>query len=226
MEAGSIWLRPARAARGPRPNLSREEITRAALELADSEGLEAVSMRRIAAKLGAGATSLYWYVARKEDLYELMVDELIGEISLPEEPSGDWRADLREVAVQTRAVLAHHDWFTLLGIQPGLGPKTRRYGELASAPLAALGLAPQDWIPILGLLNNYVVGFVHRESAWKRMQGRSELDEAGWRAQLDALVAEGDELSMRMQLHSDESFLYGLEIVLDGIAARVDRSHA
>ncbi len=228
-DASSIWLRPVRARRGPRPHLSREEITRAALELADEEGLEAVSMRRIAAKLGAGATSLYWYVNRKEDLYELMVDELIGEIALPARPSGDWRADLREIAIQTRAVMANHDWFPLLGIQPGLGPKTRRYGGLASAPLVAIGLGPPDWVPILATLNNYVLGFIHRESAWKRLRARSGLDDEEWRARLETLAARSgqqepelaDGLLTRAQLHGDESFQFGLEIVLDGIAIRL-----
>src|SRR5919202_5527903 len=104
LDEDPIWFRRARARRGPRPTLSREEITRAAIELADAEGLDAVSMRRIAAKLDAGATSLYWYVSSKDDLFELMVDDVVGEIAVPE-PSGDWRNDLREIARAIHATL-------------------------------------------------------------------------------------------------------------------------
>src|SRR3712207_2300609 len=113
LQPDPIWFRPPRARRGPRPALSREEITRTAIELADGEGLEAVSMRRIAAKLDAGATSLYWYVSGKDDLYELMVDEVVGEIRVPE-PSGDWQHDLRELARAIHAMLQRHRWMVLL----------------------------------------------------------------------------------------------------------------
>ena len=71
---GLIWDRPERAAHGPAPSLSREEITSAAVKLADAQGIEAVSMRALAVELGVGAASLYRYVARKDKLIELMVD--------------------------------------------------------------------------------------------------------------------------------------------------------
>ncbi len=229
-EATPFWLRPARLPRKPRPNLSREGITRAAIELADSEGLEAVSMRNIAAKLGAGATSLYWYVSSKEDIYELMADELIGEIELPRHLTGDWRADLRAIAVATRQTLSKHSWFTMLGIQPGFGPKTRRYAQTASAPLTARGVEREEWINILGALNNYINGFVYRESAWNRLRQQSGLDERRWTARLEGLVqrtAEQDQevaaqTADRLQLHGDYGFEFGLNIVLDGIAARLN----
>ncbi len=229
-EATPFWLRPARPPRRPRPNLSREEITRAAIELADGEGLEAVSMRNIAAKLGAGATSLYWYVSSKEDIYELMADELIGEIKLPKHLSGDWRVDLRAIAVATRQTLSRHSWLPMLGIQPGFGPKTRLYAQTASAPLTARGVEREEWIHILGALNNYINGFVYRESAWNRLRQQSGLDERQWTARLQGLVhrtAEHDEevaaqTADRLQLHGDYGFEFGLNIVLDGIAARLN----
>lgn len=231
-EAGPIWLRPSREPRAPRPSLGREEITRAAIELADSEGLEAVSMRRIATKLGAGATSLYWYIRSKEDLYELMADELIGEITLPKRPSGDWRADLRIIAIETRVVLSRHSWFPLLGIQPGLGPKTQRYGQVAGTMLRDTGLEPAEWIGILAALNNYVFGFVHRETAWKRLRRQSGLDDQEWRGRLDDIInrtAINDpglaaEAATRMELHDDRNFLFGLDMFLDGIATRLRSS--
>ena len=74
-----IWARPERAAKGPAPSRSRAQIAAAAVQLADDEGLEAVSMRKVAAALGIGAASLYRYIESKDELYELMVDHVEGE---------------------------------------------------------------------------------------------------------------------------------------------------
>src|SRR5919202_3820456 len=107
--ADLIWFRRPRGRRGPEPTLSRHQITRTAVQLADAEGLEAVSMRKLAARLNAGPTSLYWHVSSKDDLHELMVDEVIGEIELPE-PSGDWRTDLRSIALASYQTYRRHRW--------------------------------------------------------------------------------------------------------------------
>jgi AcrR family transcriptional regulator len=75
---GVIWDRPERASRGPAPSLSRDEITAAAVAMADTRGIEAVSMRTLAVQLGVGAASLYRYVDRKDELIDLMVDAVMG----------------------------------------------------------------------------------------------------------------------------------------------------
>ena len=98
---------PSRAARDR--GLSREEIVEAAIAVADAEGPDAISMRRIARELRAGAMSLYWHVASKEELIDLMLDSLEAEIGVPE-PTGDWQADLRELAHRQRAGLLRHPW--------------------------------------------------------------------------------------------------------------------
>ena len=106
-DAHSVWL-VGLAPRQPPSAFSLAEITQAAIGLADRSGLQAVSMRRIAARIGSAPTSLYWYFSDKNQLYELMVDAVIGEIELPERPSGDWRADLASIAWATRATLRRH----------------------------------------------------------------------------------------------------------------------
>jgi AcrR family transcriptional regulator len=225
-----IWFRPERARRGPRPTLSREEITRIAIELADAEGLEAVSMRRIAAKLGAGATSLYWYVWSKDDLYELMVDEVVGEIRVPE-PSGDWQHDLRELGRAIHAMLRRHRWMVLLGIRPVLGPKTRRFGELAPRVFDPLELDGPTRIAILATLNNYLYGFVHREIAWEQARQRSGLTEKQWRTRLRAHVDHArrqdpefvEPWEANVALASEESFEFGLDCFVEGVAVLVAR---
>ena len=169
----SVWFRPAPASRQPAPAFSRDEITRAAIDLADHGGLEAVSMRRIAARIGSAPTSLYWYVSNKEELYELMVDAAIGLIPLPEQPSGDWRADLAAIARAARATLSDHPWFAQLGIHPVAGPMTQRFGAIALRSFADLGLDPATEVNILSTINNYIFGFVQREAAWRRPAPRS-----------------------------------------------------
>ncbi|MFI9269695.1 TetR/AcrR family transcriptional regulator [Kitasatospora sp. NPDC052896] len=117
-----IWLRPERAATGRPAERSRAEITSAALDLADREGLDAVSMRRVAALLGTGAASLYRYIATRDDLLDLMTDATGAEYELPR-PSGDWHADLLAVAHQTRRIMRRHPWLPALVVtRPALGP--------------------------------------------------------------------------------------------------------
>jgi hypothetical protein len=105
-------------------------------------------------------------VSGKDDLYELMVDEVVDEIHVPE-PSGDWQHDLREIARAIHAMLQRHRWMVLLGIRPVIGPKTRRFGEIAPRVFDPLELDAPTRIKILATLNNYLYGFVHREIAWE-----------------------------------------------------------
>jgi len=228
-ERDLIWFRPPRGRRGPQPTLSRAQITNVAVELADAEGLGAVSMRKLAAKLDAGATSLYWHVRSKDDLHELMVDEVVGEIALPE-PSGDWRADLRALALASYETLSRHRWVVLVGIQPGLGPKTRGYGSVALRVFEPLELELSTAFNVLAALNNYIFGFIHREIAWEQLRERSGLDEEGWRARLQAYVEEAsgeddglaEQMAARFALVSRESFEFGLDCLLEGLGRRID----
>jgi AcrR family transcriptional regulator len=223
-----IWFRRPRGRRGPEPTLSREQITRAAVELADAEGFDAVSMRRLASKLNAGATSLYWHVSSKDDLHELMVDDVIGEIPLPE-ASGDWKADLRGIARATYETCSAHRWIVLLGIQPGLGPKTRRFGQAALQAFDALGTDLSTRVNVLAVVNNYIFGFIHRAIAWQQLRERSGLSEEQWAVRLRTYLTEAgsqdpelaEHMAERFALVDRESFEFGLDCLLDGIAARL-----
>jgi AcrR family transcriptional regulator len=227
-EIDLIWLRPERGGRDQRPALSRDQIVRTAIELADERGLEAVSTRRIAARLGAGPTSMYWHVPSKADLYELMFDAAVAEVELPEQPSGDWQADLRALAHGTHLMLRRHPWLMLLGIQPGLGPNTRRYGEHGMRVLGRLGLDPRARTEVLAALNNYIFGFAHRETARDQLIKRAGLTEQQWQQRLRHYAADthhhdpdlARDAETRMHLTSDHSFEFGLDCLLDGIAAR------
>src|SRR6266700_4941083 len=228
-----IWLRPQRPEQARRPPLSRERIVRAAIEVADADGLEGLSMRRIAAHLGAGTNSLYWYLNSKNDLFELMFDEVLGELELPERSSGDWRADLRDVARQVWLLSRRHPWLALLGIQPGFGPNAGRYFQHAQATLRPLGLELQEEVRILAALNNYIGEHTQRAAAWDAVIQRSGFAGEAWRerflAYLDTIRASDPRLAAQLQarldLSSEHEFLWGLDRLIDGIAAPVGNEH-
>ena len=120
--ADSIWMRPEHAAVGRPAHRSRDEITAAALAIADADGLDAVSMRRVAAELGTGAASLYRYLDNRDDLLDLMVDATGAEYTF-DAPTGDWLADLVAIGEQGRAIFGRHPWLAgLVIVRPVLGP--------------------------------------------------------------------------------------------------------
>ncbi|MFF5473696.1 TetR/AcrR family transcriptional regulator [Streptomyces achromogenes] len=158
-----IWARPERTGRGPRPAYTRDDIAAAAVRIADAEGLDAVSMRHVAAELGCGTMSLYNYVPRKEDLYELMVDAAGAEHELWE-PSGDWRADMRRVARQTRELMRRHPWLPrLMSPVYGFSPNALRYLEHCLACLDPLEERYGTKLELIAMLNGMVTTYVRNE---------------------------------------------------------------
>jgi AcrR family transcriptional regulator len=162
---GMIWLRPERAGRGPQPAHSRAEIAAAAIALADAGGLSAVSMRKVAAALGAGTMSLYNYVPRKQHLYDLMLDAVAGEYEIPDAPSGDARADLALLAWQGLAAARRHPWVPgLIMVRTSMGPNALRCTEFFLSTLADSGLDGSIKLEMFALLN----GFVCQFAEWER----------------------------------------------------------
>lgn len=160
-----IWARPERAGRGPKPAYSRADIAAAAVRIADGGGLDAVSMRHVAAELGCGTMSLYNYVPRKEDLYELMVDAVSGEHE-GWEPSGDWRADMVRVAHQTRTLMHRHPWLPrLMSPVYGFSPNALRYLEHCLACLDPVEASYGMKMQLVGMLNGVVTMYVANELA-------------------------------------------------------------
>lgn len=158
-----IWARPERTGRGPKPAYTRDDIAAAAVRIADARGLDAVSMRHVAAELGCGTMSLYNYVPRKEDLYELMVDAVGAEHELWE-PGGDWRGDMRRVAHQTRELMHRHPWLPrLMSPVYGFSPNALRYLEHCLACLDPLETAYGTKLEFIAMLNGMVTTYVRNE---------------------------------------------------------------
>jgi AcrR family transcriptional regulator len=228
-----IWTRAGRPPRGPQPSLSREKIAAAAVCIADRHGLDAVSMRRVAAVLDCGTMSLYRYVRTKDELHTLMRDWVAGEDDLAQAtPSGDWRADLGMMAHRLRAGALHHPWLPALTLGPPcFGPNEMRGIELILSALDGLGLSADEMLNVIGVVSGFVQGFVQRELAereWRRPDGArvdkewqhgmarylSELAESGQYPHFTRVRAEVDKSP-----DPDAVFQWQLDRVLDGLAA-------
>lgn len=234
---GNIWMRPHRHSRGPDPTYSREQITAAAIKIADAEGLEAVSMRRIAKEVNAGAMTLYRYLGSKDDLLELMADAVQAEDPLPDKPSGDWRADLTELAERARAMMLRHPWTTttFTTSRPSFGPNSIGVFEYSLSCVDGLGLSIDEMLSIVLNLIGYVRNFVQSIVAEAEAVRRTKMTEEQWRESqapyIQQLIDSGRYPLLTKviidaalpHLAPDRVFRIGLDNLLDGIAAKLDR---
>jgi AcrR family transcriptional regulator len=144
--------------------LSREKIAAVALAIADQEGFEAVSMRRVAEELKVGTMSLYYYVKTKDDLIAAMDDALMGEAVLPSLPKG-WRRALLAIAKGTHAIFIRHPWalVAMLSAPPGLN--AMRHMEQCLEALAETSMTGKQKLTLLAMVDDFVFGHALREAA-------------------------------------------------------------
>ncbi|MEU6525530.1 TetR/AcrR family transcriptional regulator [Streptomyces sp. NPDC046924] len=186
-----LWLGPDRPRRGRKPVYSREAITAAAVALADAEGLEAVTMRKVAAQVGAGVMSLYSYAPDKETLLNLMVDHVSGELPTTDTLTGDWRADLKAVAHRQRALMLRHPWLpAALSTHRTPGPHTLAFLERALTALRPTGLDGAAKLEIFAQLTAFVAGHAAHEIA-QAAASRSPDRAAAEARYLAAVAADG-----------------------------------
>jgi AcrR family transcriptional regulator len=158
-----IWLREEPGAR--QPGHTRAEITAAALAIADEDGFSAVSMRRVAERLGAGTMTLYHYVESKDELVTLMHDAVAGEALIPENKlASDWRPAMRQIAVRTREVYRRHRWALNRLDDTEPVPNGLRTLEQALAAFADLEISYEHKFELISLVEDYVYGFALREA--------------------------------------------------------------
>jgi len=239
----SIWMRPEPGAR--RARLTREEIARSALALADEEGIEAVSMRRVAAILGVGTMSLYHYVRTKAELVELMGDAMLAEVLIPEgELPAQWRSALRAIATRTVASFHRHPW--AIEQPPSTpGPNAMRHFEQSLEAVAGLEVDLATRLEIIAMIDDWSFGFVLREAqdAREREAQGGEFYMAAFSGYIDSLLATGEfpylegavgeapstrEAIEHLDavMHDEGRFARGLERLLDGIALELERDAA
>jgi AcrR family transcriptional regulator len=231
-----VWNRPERAAKGPAPSRTRQEITAAAIAIADAEGIEALSMRRVAKELGTGTASLYRYLASKDDLLDLMLDAVAGEDGGPPALTGDWRGDLRALAYRSRATIHRHPWMTSLAAgRPSFGPNSIDATEHALAAIEPLGFDIDVMITVVDTLQAFVRGYVIGELAQQEAVRRSGVSTTQWMdahaPYLDQVVKAGRHPLLTRVIRDAElphaadsaerGFALGLERLLDGWEANL-----
>ncbi|AQZ65983.1 TetR family transcriptional regulator [[Actinomadura] parvosata subsp. kistnae] len=224
----SVWLREPR--KPASPGRSRQEIVKAAVELLDEEGLDGLSMRKLGAKLSAGATSLYWYVANKDELLELVYDEVWGKMRVPDPAEVGWREAVLVLAHSMRQVILDHPWSAeLIGRLPALGPNALHVANEMRAMFKQAGFKGPDTDYAIATLTAFIFGMTIPEVAWNSKSGTPELDPEEMHAVLGQIFSryphmrEGYELSQREnpRVVREVAFDFGLVSVLDGLERRL-----
>jgi AcrR family transcriptional regulator len=209
--------------------LTREAIVGAAIELADTEGLAAVSIRRVATVLGARTMSLYTYIDSKDDLLDLMADQIAGEVLIQDGLPGDWREAITLIARREREVGLRHPWTVEMVNHRShavVGPNALRHLDQSVAALAALKLEPREALRVVAAIDDYMLGYVSREARERAITRRTgttgEEAMVTLRPYLQRLVDSGEFANITPLLRGDvraaeADFERGLHWLLDGI---------
>ncbi|GAA5056832.1 TetR/AcrR family transcriptional regulator C-terminal domain-containing protein [Nocardia callitridis] len=228
IQISSVWTREPRQPKNS--GLRREQIVTGAVEILDAEGLEALTMRKLGAKLGAGATSVYWYVANKDELLELALDEFWGMLHLRELGQTSWREVLTTYAYELRALMRAHPWApTLIGRAPSIGPNSLRLNDGLRRACVAAGFDGIDIYLATGTVVCFVLGQVLPETAWDNMSHGEEIDTESLGRLVDVVAADYPDLreDYHVSAQTDSNtaramaFDFGLLCVMDGLEARL-----
>lgn len=232
-----LWGTGEPPSRGPKRGLTVDRIVTAAVEVADAEGLDAVSMRRLSADLGVGTMSLYRYVPGKAELLDLMLDRVRG-LMLADQPAEpcDWRAAVEALARAELALYRRHPWLLKVNqARTVLGPSALRGLELALTGLKSMGLTDPELISVIIAVQSFVTGIVRMEAETVEAAKETGVsDEEFWTRQtpfLDRAMRTGD-YPVMAALSPDafsadfDHFAFGLRALVDGFAVTVDRAAA
>ena len=243
MFPGPIWTQPAPGSR--RPRFTREQIAEVAIRIADEEGFDALSMRRIADELDAGTMTLYHYVRTKDDLMELMNDTLMAEILISERDlAAGWRHALAQIARASYRSFRRHPWALQALRGARFGPNSLAHFEQSLAAAATAPFSLPGQLDVIGIVDDYVYGHVLR--VWEAV-GMEEFDagaptdslvefmtervRSGAYPHLRALVDTGAPPNERWQevvqlLNDEHRFERGLAALLDGVARSYARGRS
>lgn len=228
-----LWQLRDRPHRGPKPGLTVEQIVDAAIRIADADGLEALSMRRVATELDVGTMSLYRYVPGKAELLDLMLDRVHSAGEMPDEPPQGWRDLLERSARAHWETCLRHRWYPFVDqARPVLGPNGLAGVEYEFGHLRGLGLSDQELAMVISLVYNFVEGLARVYIAEMHAEERTGIsNEEFWAAQEPALVAALDSGRYpTMAGLADDTFSFthaqvfefGLPRLLDGLEQFID----
>ncbi|WP_220448592.1 TetR/AcrR family transcriptional regulator [Nonomuraea mesophila] len=237
-----LWRTGERASRKGKPELSVDRIVRAAIEVADAEGLQALSMRRVAERLGVGTMSLYTYVPGKPELFDVMLDTVYGETARPPDVPGGWRGRLEQIARENWALYLRHPWLLQVATsRPVLGPNVTAKYDYELRAIDGIGLTDVEMDSVITLITGFVHGTARGAVEAAQAETRTGMtDEQWWAAHSPFLgriadvdryptatrvgQAVGEELNAAYS--PEHAFEFGLQRVLDGIEALVDNRAA
>jgi len=233
LSALDLWTRVPPQSR--RPKLTREDLAATAMRIADTDGLDALSMRRLATELEVGTMTLYHYVRTKDELLTLVNDAVMGEVVVPSHMPipDDWRAALTLLATRTRAALVKHQWLLDINDDPPIGPNSVRHFDQSLEAVATLDIPLADKLDIISLIDEYVFGYARIEHNNRR--GDASNDEDEMIDYVSVLIETGafphlasltDEMGLRplwrtvhTSLRDEKRFTRNLTRLLDGIEA-------
>jgi len=240
-ELARLWRVPTVPRLGRPAELDVERVVRAAVELADQDGLNSVTLPKVAQELGFTKMSLYRYVGSKDGLFDLMADFANGSAPALDVSPGDWRAGLRQWAIANREIYTRHPWLAQLPVSgPPRGPNAIGWMD---ALLRALRATELDWATKMGIL--ILLGGYVRHASSLAQQLAEGSDDAGLdqaRVEQDygrtlAKLVDPDRFPEAAKLFAspfftppaeqpaekpaDDEFVFGLELILDGVAATI-----
>ncbi len=234
-----LWRGPVAASRrGPERGLDVDAVVAAATDLADREGLEAVTMRRVAAVLGVGVMTLYTYVPGKAELLDLMLDSAYARMPRADTTGQPWRQRLATIAEENRALFDAHPWAaTVSTLRPPLGPGLMAKYEHELTALDGLGLDDVEIDDCLTHLLTFVQGCARAAADARAARHDSAMDDEQWWAGIAPLLARVlDERAYplacrvgtaagtahRAAHDPDHAYHFGLHRILDGLAVLID----
>jgi len=211
--------------------LTRERILRAAISLADRDGIESLSMRTLGHKLGVEAMSLYNHVRNKVDMLDGMVDVVFGEIDLPAN-GVDWQMAMRKRAISTRQALLRHPWaIGLMESRATPGPATLRHHDAVLGSLRKAGFSIDMAAHTYSILDGYIYGFTLTELTlpFSTSEGTAGVAEIAGNIMVGFQPGEFPHLAemavdraMKPGYNYGDEFEYGLDLILDGIKRAQD----
>ena len=206
----------------PRAPLSRDRVLRAALALADSGGIDSLTMRKLGQELGVEAMSLYNHVANKDDILDGVVDLVFAEIELPS-GRADWRSAMRKRAVSAHETLLRHPWATsLMQSRTTPGPATMRHHDSVLGSLRGAGFTLVNAAHAFSVIDGYVYGFALQQINIP-LQSREQVAQVG-EGILRQLAGDYPHLAEMITEHAmrpgydyAQEFEFGLDLILDGL---------
>jgi AcrR family transcriptional regulator len=239
-----LWRVQKEPTRGPKPRLSLDEIVAAAIELADAEGLDAVSMRRLAERFGVTTMALYRYVPSKDDLLDLMIDAIAYPPPDPADMPENWREALRWWARRQRDAFRRHPWLNSYPFAlPPMGPNNLQWMECALQAILRSGLPPQQCVAVLLIITNYTLAESRQQLSMQQAEQLTGIayEDVGrvYASLLERVVSDGKHPALATAVAAgafgnmddtpagpDEDYEYGLDFIMDGIAALAERHAA